>query len=491
MAYRLSYSDYVTAEGPPDPAEWVGPPGPVGPAGPKGEKGDPGSLDEGGTVTGPLIYTATGGTTPRSAQDRAGGYLTVEDFGAVGDGTTDDSAAFNAFAAYVRAATGYQAQRTLILSANRTYLVSNPINFNQLQPYRVTIEGNGSAIVGNVGSTKTIISAMASIIVFRNLRIFSQGLVKTGIQIGIASTAPADDQPCHMDSVHIVGTFANAPLYNRGAECSSFANCMFINQQANGYAAIMDGCAHWAIDTTTIADTFPTDGSLSFNAQTFTNTQFRTTSTTANSPAIWMGGQANRHNYVASYAYVNSESPIAVYHSQFSNAGVGLNGLTWDVHGEVLPSCQFFITGPFASPVIEDLVFQDHYNQVRTGGTVFKLDTTITTCKLRNLDYRAPYHYQSGVVLFDQPAKYTVTGRVEVPTAAAFNSPASFSGDLLTADAVDTTANSLRVTGTSGFNNTAPIAKPTVTGAKGSNAALASLITALAAYGLVTDSTGA
>jgi len=34
-----------------------------------------------------------------------------------------------------------------------------------------------------------------------------------------------------------------------------------------------------------------------------------------------------------------------------------------------------------------------------------------------------------------------------------------------------------------------PIAKPTVTGAKGGNAALASLLTALAAYGLVTDST--
>jgi hypothetical protein len=42
-----------------------------------------------------------------------------------------------------------------------------------------------------------------------------------------------------------------------------------------------------------------------------------------------------------------------------------------------------------------------------------------------------------------------------------------------------------------GFNGTAAVAKPTVSGAKGSNAALASLMTALAAYGLVTDSTTA
>jgi hypothetical protein len=49
----------------------------------------------------------------------------------------------------------------------------------------------------------------------------------------------------------------------------------------------------------------------------------------------------------------------------------------------------------------------------------------------------------------------------------------------------------VRIAGRAGFNNTAPIAKPTVTGAKGSNAALASLLTALASYGLVTDSTTA
>lgn len=42
--------------------------------------------------------------------------------------------------------------------------------------------------------------------------------------------------------------------------------------------------------------------------------------------------------------------------------------------------------------------------------------------------------------------------------------------------------------GNVGFNATAAIAKPTVTGSRGANAALASLLTALAAYGLVVDS---
>lgn len=42
-----------------------------------------------------------------------------------------------------------------------------------------------------------------------------------------------------------------------------------------------------------------------------------------------------------------------------------------------------------------------------------------------------------------------------------------------------------------GFNTTAAIAKPTVTGAKAANAALGSLMTALSNYGLVVDSTTA
>ena len=42
MAYKLHYSDYSTASGPPDPAAWVGPPGPQGPTGATGPQGPQG-----------------------------------------------------------------------------------------------------------------------------------------------------------------------------------------------------------------------------------------------------------------------------------------------------------------------------------------------------------------------------------------------------------------------------------------------------------------
>lgn len=53
---------------------------------------------------------------------------------------------------------------------------------------------------------------------------------------------------------------------------------------------------------------------------------------------------------------------------------------------------------------------------------------------------------------------------------------------------VTTLSGDTKTVGKSGFNNTAPIVKPTVTGSRAANAALASVLTALASYGLITDS---
>lgn len=57
----------------------------------------------------------------------------------------------------------------------------------------------------------------------------------------------------------------------------------------------------------------------------------------------------------------------------------------------------------------------------------------------------------------------------------------------VTAGNINTSGN-WTIGGNVGFNGTAPIAKPTITGSRGGNAALASLLTALANYGLITDS---
>lgn len=121
MAYKLHYSDYPGSAGPPDPAAWVGPPGPVGPQGPPGPQGQPGSIG-GGTLTGPMFFTATGSTASRSLQDRAAEVVNVKDFGAVGNGTTDDTVAIKA--AVAAGGTVYFPPGTYRVSGTSTILPS-------------------------------------------------------------------------------------------------------------------------------------------------------------------------------------------------------------------------------------------------------------------------------------------------------------------------------------------------------------------------------
>ena len=73
----------------------------------------------------------------------------------------------------------------------------------------------------------------------------------------------------------------------------------------------------------------------------------------------------------------------------------------------------------------------------------------------------------------------TATTTTPLLNLASANQPFILAPDLI----------GLRFFGNMGFNGATAIAKPTVTGSRGGNAALASLLTALANYGLITNST--
>jgi len=64
-------------------------------------------------------------------------------------------------------------------------------------------------------------------------------------------------------------------------------------------------------------------------------------------------------------------------------------------------------------------------------------------------------------------------------------------GDSTSGDVIVLSSGGTKILGNIGFYNTTPIAKQTVTGSRGGNAALASLLTALASHGLITNSSTA
>jgi len=112
-----------------------------------GSGGGPGFLPlSGGTMLGPLNYTATGGTTSRSAQDRAHDWINVTDFGAVLNGTTNDTAAWAAARA---AATDYG---TITVPRGRQFVNTAPTG-GPATPVLWRYDGN---YVGSSGTTPVV-----------------------------------------------------------------------------------------------------------------------------------------------------------------------------------------------------------------------------------------------------------------------------------------------------------------------------------------------
>ena len=81
-------------------------------------------------MTGPLYYTATGGNTSRSVQDRAADVANVLDFGADPTGVRDSAPAINAAAAVVAA--GSTRHKAVYLPTG-TYRVNSQINLTACQ----------------------------------------------------------------------------------------------------------------------------------------------------------------------------------------------------------------------------------------------------------------------------------------------------------------------------------------------------------------------
>ena len=175
-----------------------------------------------------------------------------KDFGAVGDGVTDDTAAFNLFTAAIRAAVddfGGAATATdtvdlsfLIPPGN--YVVSS-VDLTELRTARnVTIIGYGAVLIGNTAG-KVILDCIGSRwlwIVGLTIVSPTTAVAKHGIQIGPSADAQANGNN-KLQFVQCLGEYSLSSYANYGSETTQLYSCRFSNESITtaSYAAYMDG----------------------------------------------------------------------------------------------------------------------------------------------------------------------------------------------------------------------------------------------------------
>ena len=387
------------------------------------------------TISGPINFIATGGTAARSAQDRAAEVVNVKDFGAKGDGVTDDTAAMNAAMAYVRAhplgggspAVSPQAYCVKVVIPPGQYLVTGTLNWTLLYSLTVYIEAAGANIVGRT-SGKPIIDALGS----RWLHVHGLTLLgdatnppNIGLQIGRYSSLSADLH--HFDCLTISGVFTFCALYNFASETTTFVHLNLWNSvttPTGNYVLVMDGINHFNIQSQFVTVTAPVDSMASFNENLFVNASIMTQS--GGGPPVWM---ANTGRCRFQSSYIANTSPgycVVIY----ASSTVPTIQLDMDAHFESNTMTDiFYIDGPSgtAQASIRGLRYQDFLPEATNS--LFKVNAAnIGSVALLDADIRIDYFLNSGCKVFDNPALWHVSGRYSEVSGAHWIAPAAFQG---------------------------------------------------------------
>jgi hypothetical protein len=186
------------------------------------------------------------------ARSSSGSILTVKQFGAVGDGVTDDTAAINLAFAALRAAyapddlTGRSP--VTLLFPQGTYLCSGSINATAIRGYGWNVDFRGAEILSTATGLVAFDMLHSRFGTVNNLVIRSVSATKPkmGVQVGYIDHNVSAGNITFNDC-GIVGYFSQACYYNGGSEQTVENGCTFRNEDtaSSSYAAIFDSSNWW------------------------------------------------------------------------------------------------------------------------------------------------------------------------------------------------------------------------------------------------------
>ena len=364
------------------------------------------------------------------------GLKTVHDFGAVGDGIADDTAAFLAYSVWLRQQRSVNgAQQAWVLGFGRRYVVNDTLDFTKFKYF--TFDGRGSQIISNVKKFAVIDALGIENCIIKDLTLYAgsqNNPAFIGLQMGLYIDNQGHPQNA-VENITITGYYTQACVFNAGSETSVFTNLKVVNRYIGPkwcYALIQDATGFWPIVSKYVPVARSPNAAMSFNENMFIEPVLEMT---GGGPAVWMAA-THRHSYRGGYVAVQSGVP-AVVMSFLDVLGSGHTQslLEWDVHAEIAPTAVFLLTG-YANPKLSGLLVRDHLVQAKN---LFETTSDVSTVTIIGAKIETPDWYSSiGVIqsVFDIPSKYSVQGEVYISSqfASVWSPPSKFVGSFYTDD---------------------------------------------------------
>src|ERR1039458_909110 len=367
----------------------------------------------------------------RSPAERAADVVNVKDFGAKGDGVTDDSAALNGAMAYVRARrsvgngqpgiTGQAYTAKLVIPQGR-YRVVSSLNWTNLVSLTVEIDCQGCVIDGQTRGAPLIDALGSRWLRVNGLTIWGNDSLtpSIGLQIGRTTGASADDH--HFKDLTLSGFFSFAALYDFAAETTSFDHLLVWNQSPSpsAFGGVLDGINHWHAASAFTVVTAPVDTLQSFNETLFVNPSIMTTNG-AGAP-LWIAG-TSRARFITGYV-ANTRTACGTV--LYAPGGWPITQLAMDVHYESSALRDVFcIDGPAGTKqaAIRGLSYTDNYPEA--SNSLFEASANIAGVTMRDTDIHIDNFYSATAKVFDDPRLWTVTGRYAEISGNHWNLPSS------------------------------------------------------------------
>jgi Pectate lyase superfamily protein len=348
--------------------------------------------------------------------------VNVRDFGARGDGSTDDAPAINAAIHEVREAHRRVDHFDLgcrILFPAGIYAVESSVNLTGLQNINTVIDGGASAILGRCRG-KPVIDALGSRwLTVRDLTVLGDSVAvpDIGIQIGLLSTQiVADDH--RFENLKVLGHFSRACLYNRAAETTGFDHVLLWNDHPGSHCLVQDGVNHFGVTSDFAASDVATDTALSFNENEFINCDFRHG---AGGTPVWLG-DTSRHAFIRCYTATEGGPSFVVYCGENSHLMLDV-----DCHCETdKPRDVFLFTGRSNRLAVRGFSYRDH--RCFAANSVFSCDDHVAYVELQNAHIDIASFSNEGCKVFRQPDRWKVTGSFYSSDAGHWNGSGIFTG---------------------------------------------------------------